>query len=44
MTLLTGFVLSALGIVGEYIARIYDEALDRPLYVVAETLGFDQEA
>ena len=44
MTLLTGFVLSALGIVGEYVARIYDEALDRPLYVVAETLGFDQEA
>ena len=44
MTLLTGCVLTALGIVGEYIARIYDEALGRPLYVAAETLGFDEEA
>ncbi len=44
MTLLTGCVLTALGIVGEYVARIYDEALDRPLYVAAETLGFEEEA
>ena len=44
MTLLTGCVITALGIVGEYVARIYDEALDRPLYVVAETLGFEDEA
>ena len=44
MTLLTGCVLAALGIVGEYIARIYDEALGRPLYVAAETLGFKEEA
>ncbi len=43
MTLLTGCVLTALGIVGEYIARIYDEARDRPLYIVAETLGFREE-
>lgn len=37
---LTGCVLSALGIVGEYLARIYDETRGRPLYIVAETLGF----
>lgn len=43
MLLCTGCVLSALGIVGEYIARIYDESRGRPLYIVTETIGFDQE-
>lgn len=39
----TGCVLTALGIVGEYIARIYDESRGRPLYIMAETLGFGEE-
>lgn len=39
-TALTGIVLLTLGIVGAYIARIYDEAKGRPLYVVASTRGF----
>ena len=30
------------GIQGEYIARIYEEAKNRPLYVVGRTFGFDQ--
>lgn len=34
--LLSGFLLVMLGIVGEYIGRIYDEARDRPLYIVRE--------
>ena len=38
---LTGCILSALGIVGEYIARIYDETRGRPLYIVADAIGFD---
>ena len=38
--LCTGCVLAALGVVGEYIARIYDESLGRPLYIVADTVGF----
>lgn len=38
--LYTGFVLLALGIMGSYISRIYDEAKGRPLYVVAATRGF----
>lgn len=35
-----GIVLMMLGIIGEYIGRIYDEAKGRPLYVVRETLHF----
>ncbi len=38
-----GNILTALGIVGEYIARIYHEAQGRPLYFIAEKLGFDPE-
>lgn len=42
--LLGGSVLTGLGIMGGYIARIYDEAKGRPLYVVARTAGFDGHA
>ncbi|MBR4360711.1 MAG: glycosyltransferase family 2 protein [Clostridia bacterium] len=40
---LTGTVLTALGILGEYVGRIYDESRGRPLYIVADALGFDEE-
>lgn len=36
---LGGAQLVALGLVGEYVSRIFDEALDRPLYVVREERG-----
>ncbi|MDR3585852.1 MAG: glycosyltransferase family 2 protein [Desulfosporosinus sp.] len=36
---LTGLVLTMMGIIGEYIGRIYDEARDRPLYIVSECCG-----
>jgi len=35
-----GVVLMMLGIIGEYIGRIYDEAKGRPLYVVREKVNF----
>jgi len=37
-----GIVLVILGIMGEYIGRIYDETKARPFYVVRETLGFGE--
>lgn len=37
---LGGTGLISMGILGGYIARIYDEAKNRPLYVVAATRGF----
>ncbi len=37
--LVGGVVLLALGIIGSYIARIYEEVKGRPRYVVAETAG-----
>jgi dolichol-phosphate mannosyltransferase len=36
-----GLMLFILGIIGEYIGRIYDESKNRPLYVVNELNGFD---
>jgi polyisoprenyl-phosphate glycosyltransferase len=36
-----GVQLICMGIIGEYIGRIYGEAKHRPLYVVRETLGFE---
>lgn len=37
-----GIVLLMLGIIGEYIGRIYDEAKGRPLYVIRETINISQ--
>jgi dolichol-phosphate mannosyltransferase len=37
-----GTQLLALGVIGEYIGRIYAESKRRPLYLVQERLGFDR--
>lgn len=36
---LGGVILSTLGMIGEYVSRIYEEVKSRPLYVVKEKLG-----
>jgi undecaprenyl-phosphate 4-deoxy-4-formamido-L-arabinose transferase len=36
-----GVQLFTLGIIGEYLARIFNRSLDRPTYVVKETAGFE---
>lgn len=41
MLFLFGMLFFLIGIVGIYIARIYDEVKDRPNFIVAERIGFD---
>ena len=40
MTFLSGCQLLFLGVIGEYLGRIYEEIKARPLYVVARTIGY----
>jgi hypothetical protein len=35
----SGAILMAVGLVGDYVARIYEEAKGRPLYVIGKTVN-----
>ncbi|MBN2544506.1 MAG: glycosyltransferase family 2 protein [Spirochaetes bacterium] len=37
-----GIILFILGIMGEYIGRIYDEIKNRPLYIIKDLIGFEE--
>ncbi len=40
---LGGVQLISIGILGEYIGRIYEEIKQRPLYVVQECIGIEEK-
>lgn len=37
-----GVLFIILGIIGEYISRIYDEVKERPIFIIKETVGFEK--
>jgi dolichol-phosphate mannosyltransferase len=40
---LGGIQLISLGLLGEYVGRLYDEAKGRPLYIVREEVELEQK-
>jgi dolichol-phosphate mannosyltransferase len=43
VTFFSGVQLLSLGLIGEYIGRIYDEVKRRPLYIIDKKFNFDED-
>ena len=39
----SGIQMLSLGVIGEYVGRIYDESRNRPKYILESRYGFDDE-
>jgi glycosyltransferase involved in cell wall biosynthesis len=44
MLIIGGIQLLVLGIIGEYLGRVFDEVRRRPAYVIGSRVGFDEQA
>ncbi|MGD1056240.1 MAG: glycosyltransferase family 2 protein [Solirubrobacteraceae bacterium] len=44
MSLFSGIQLLSLGVIGEYVGRIYDESRNRPKYIIESRHGWDTQA
>lgn len=40
---MNGLILISLGVIGEYLARMFTEVKSRPIYIVRESQGFEQD-
>lgn len=40
---MSGLILLSLGVIGEYLARIFVEVKNRPLYLIMDRIGFDKD-
>ena len=43
MSTATWFRLLGLGVIGEYLGRVYEEVKGRPLFLVAEEVGLERD-
>jgi polyisoprenyl-phosphate glycosyltransferase len=43
ITFFAGVQLLSLGLLGEYVSRIYDEVKNRPMYIIDSKIGFDEQ-
>lgn len=39
---MSGLILLSLGVIGEYLSRIFIEVKNRPIYIIKDTVGFDK--